>query len=98
MSINAIGMYLIPASSWSRAQKPPGVRFRMGCVVVVEYYAECLGIWMLRVMMREENIESDDERIVCHVACEAKCRETMMNYAKKYSGVPLKRASLSGKS
>ena len=44
--------------------------------------------------MSEENIEGDDERTVC----EAKCRETMMNYAKKYSGVPLKRASLNGKS
>jgi len=53
---------------------------------------------MLRVMMREENIEGDDERTVCRVACEAKCRETMMNYAKKYSWIPLKRASLSGKS
>jgi len=31
-------------------------------LVVVEYYAGCLGIWMLRVMMREENIEGDDER------------------------------------
>ena len=53
---------------------------------------------MLRVIMREENMEGDDERTVCRVACEAKCRETMMNYAKKYLGVPLKRASLSGKS
>jgi len=53
---------------------------------------------MLRVMMREENIEGDDERTLCPVGCEAKCRESMMNYAKKYSGVPLKRASLSGKS
>jgi len=64
----------------------------------VENYAGCLGIWMLRVMMREENIEGDDERTVCRVTCEAKCRETMMDYAKKYSGVPLKRPSLSGKS
>jgi len=53
---------------------------------------------MLRVMMSEENIEGNDERTVCRVACEAKCRETMMKYATKYSGVPLKRASLSGKS
>jgi len=53
---------------------------------------------MLRVMMREENIEGDDERTVCRVMCEAKCRETKMIYAKKYSGVPLKRASLSDKS
>ena len=53
---------------------------------------------MLRVMIREENIEGDDERTVCHIACEGKCREAMMNYAKKYSGVPLMRASLSGKS
>jgi len=53
---------------------------------------------MLRVMMREEKIEGDDERTVCRLACEANCRETMMNYAKKYSGVPRKRGSLSGKS
>jgi len=54
---------------------------------------------MLRVIIREQNVEGDDdERTVCCVACEAKCRETMMNYAKKYSGVPLKQASLSGKS
>jgi len=44
------------------------------------------------------DVEGDDERTVCRVAYEAKCRETMMNYAKKYSGVPLRRASLSGKS
>jgi len=53
---------------------------------------------MLRVMMTEENIAGDDERTVCRVACEAKWRETMMNNAKKCSGVPLKRASLGGKS
>jgi len=53
---------------------------------------------MLRVIMREQNVQGDNERKVCHVVCEAKCRETMMNYAKKYSGVSLKRASLSGKS
>jgi len=43
---------------------------------------------MLRVLIRKEFV---------HVACEAKCRETIMNYAKKYSGVPLKEVSLSGK-
>jgi len=44
------------------------------------------------------NIKVDNEKIVSCVACEAKCRETLMNHAKKYSGVPQKRASLSGKS
>jgi len=53
---------------------------------------------MLSVMTREQNVEGDDEITVCRVTCEAKCQEAMMNYSKKYSGVPLKRASLSGKS
>jgi len=44
------------------------------------------------------DVEGDDERTVCHVVYEAKCRETMINYAKKSPGVPLKRASLAGKS
>ena len=42
--------------------------------------------------------ECDDEGRICRVAFEAKCRETTMNCAKKYSGVPLKQASVSGKS
>jgi len=40
--------------------------------------------------MREQNVEGDDEKTACRVVCEAKCRGIMMNYAKKYSGVPLK--------
>jgi len=34
---------------------------------------------MLRIMMREQNVEGDDERTVCRVVCDAKCRETIMN-------------------
>ena len=45
----------------------------------------------LRVMMREQFVAS------CMAKCKAKCRE-IMKYAKKYSGVPLKLASLSSKS
>jgi len=44
------------------------------------------------------DVESDDERTVRRVAYEAKCRETMINYAKKSTGVPLKQASLTCKS
>jgi len=40
----------------------------------------------------------DNERTVCRIKCEAKCRETRMNYIKTYLGVPLKHASVSGKS
>jgi len=37
------------------------------------------------------DVECDDGgRRICHMAFEAKCRETTMNCAKKYSGVPLK--------
>jgi len=36
------------------------------------------------------DVESDNERTVCRIACEPKCLEITMNYAKKYSGVPLK--------
>ena len=44
-------------------------------------------------------VESDDGgRRICRVAFEATCREKTMNYAKKYSGVPLKQAYFSGKS
>jgi len=49
-------------------------------------------------MPRNIDIEGDNKRIVCRVTYEAECRKTTMNYAKKYSGVPLKRASVSGKS
>jgi len=56
----------------------------------VESYAGCLGLLILRVILREQDVEGDDERTVCHVACEAKCQETMMNYTKKYLWVPLK--------
>jgi len=44
------------------------------------------------------NVEGDDERTVHRVVYEAKCRETMINYDKESPGVPLKRASLAGKS
>jgi len=44
------------------------------------------------------DVEGDEERTVCRIASEAKCRETMINYAKKSTGVPLKRPSLGGKS
>ena len=58
MSIHATGTYLIPACSWRRVQQPLSVRFRIGCVVVEEYYVGCPGIWMLRVMMREQFVAS----------------------------------------
>jgi len=44
MSIDAAGMYPILACSWRQAQQPSGIRFRIGVVVVVEYYAGWLGI------------------------------------------------------
>jgi len=43
------------------------------------------------------DVEGNDKKTVCRVSCEAKCRETILNYAKKYSGAPLKKVSLSGK-
>jgi len=58
MDIDATEMYIIPACSWRGAQKYHGIRFGIGCVVVVEYYAGCSGIWILRVMMREEFVAS----------------------------------------
>jgi len=45
------------------------------------------------------DVECDDSgRRIWRIAFEAKCRETTMNCAKKYSGVLLKQASVSGKS
>jgi len=40
----------------------------------------------------------NDERIVCRVTSVANSGETMMNYSKKYSGVPIKRACVIAKS
>jgi len=37
-------------------------------------------------------------RRICRVVLKAKCGETTMNCAKKYSGVPLKQGSVRGKS
>jgi len=49
-------------------------------------------------MPRNMDVEGDDKKAVCRVACEAKFQETILNYAMKYSAVPLKEVSLSGKS
>ena len=45
------------------------------------------------------DVEGDDGgRRILRIALEAKCRETTINCAKKYSGVPQKQACVSGKS
>jgi len=40
-------------------------------------------------MPGNRDVEGSDKKTVCRVACEAKCRETILNYAKKYSWVPV---------
>jgi len=39
-------------------------------------------------MPRNMDVESDDERTVCPVAYEAKCRETMINMPRNPQGYP----------
>ena len=39
-------MNLILVNSWQWAQQPPGVRFRIGSVVVVKCCSWELGMWM----------------------------------------------------
>jgi len=47
-----LGMNLIPLDSWNRAQEPPGVRFRIEYVAVVECCSCGLGVSMLSVVMK----------------------------------------------
>jgi len=67
MNKNRGGMNLTSLWSWRRAQEPPGVRFRIDCVAVVECCSCGSGVWMLSVVIKG----------VSHrVQFEAKCRET----------------------
>jgi len=45
-------MNLIPLDSWHRAQEPPGVRFRIDCLGVVECCSCGTGVWILSVVMK----------------------------------------------
>ena len=47
-----LGMNLIPLDSWHRAQEPPGVRFRIDCLAVVECCSCGPGVWMLYIVMK----------------------------------------------
>jgi len=56
-----LGMNHIPLDSWHRAQKPPGVGFRIDCLAVVEGCTGRYGpgVWMLSdVMKRVCRVES----------------------------------------
>jgi len=47
MNNSPLGMNLIPLDSWHRAQEPPCVGFRIGCMAVVECCSCGPGVWML---------------------------------------------------
>jgi len=55
--------YLILVCSWRRGQQSPGIRFSIGSVLGVEYSTGCLGIWMLSVMMVEEQFVASRLRL-----------------------------------
>jgi len=66
-------MNLIPLDSWHRAQEPPSVGFRIGCLAVVECCSCGPGVCMLSVVMK---------RVSRRVQFEAKSRETTRHYAR----------------
>ena len=63
MSIDCVGMGLIPGSSWHRAEYSPGYRSRIGAVVVE----------LTSVEARRPGIKRGKWS---HVASKANCRET----------------------
>ena len=79
MNNSPLGMNLIPLDSWHRAQEPPCVGFRIGCMAVVECSSCGPGVWMLDQWPQTGSVDVEccDEKIVsCRVLFEAKCRET----------------------
>ena len=70
MSIDSVGMSLIPACSWHRAENSPGDRSRIGAVVV-----ELTSLVARRLGVKRGKWS--------RVASKAKCRETTIKKCAK---------------